>query len=1070
MTELFDEVEDPGCPDPPHPSGRFQFGENASVAIDSFGDEYVAGFPSGGTGGRIDIFDSEGQFITELATPGRPRSVAVDSEGNLYVFEQAGGIYRYSPSAYLPATGQIEYPSSGIKISESSDAGLAIDVRNKADASDDRLFVAEDLVRLTEYGSKTEGNPVLHTVTTPPLGSWDTWAAVDSQRRRVYVSFCKNEIFECGVAVFDADSPYALLEEIDGNELPGKKFFSTKGWLSLAVDEETGHVFVGDLGDSTKVYEFNQNFKYASTLAYAGFQGSNPVQIAVANDSLNSAAVNFRYLFVPRIRTEGNVFAFEPPSVSSPEVESPTAVDIGESEAKLGATVDPRGATAEYFVEYLSEAEFEAFGWAAAKVAGKGIVPASGAKKVGAVATGLSPGTAYRFRVRATNEIGGGEAQGGFSTYLDARGDSLCANQERRSGPSVALPDCRAYELVTPSDTGGLPPRGVTFNGDLFPTLEASPDGGTVSFVLKGGTLPGEEGNGGINGDQYRATRGASGWSTASLGPSGSETTAAQPGSSSPDQGFSFWTAAVEGPAVIGGRPTSYVRYPDGHLELVGRGSLGTDPRARGKLITAGGTHIVFQTANVATSTAVKLEPEAPPDGTSAIYDRTADEVTHVVSLLPGDLTPSPLEGARYLGASADGSGIAFEIGGKLYLRKDNSTTYPIGTSVDSSGGHVSFAGVSEGGERVFYLEGGDLLAFDTTSNQVVEFSNSGDVTPVNVAPAGTRAYFVSPSVLTGGANPQGETAQAGEQNLYLSEEGEIRFAATVTDRDVTGKPGSEFGVDSLGSWVETQAAGPPSWDPSRLTPDGSVLLFQSRAELTGYEAGESPQVYRYDSRSDTLRCLSCIPTGLPSAGGASLQSVAEGESDPAPLGAFGFVQNLRSDGARAFFQSVEALVSTDTDETQDVYEWEEEGIGSCTRPGGCVYLISSGQSGRDNYLYASSQSGDDVFFTSGDLLTSSDTEAAPSLYDARVNGGFAETAAGEECEGEGCRPVLTPAPAMSQSESGRRSQSGNVARACPKGKQKVKRHGKPRCVKKKPGHRQHKKHHKHRESTAGRK
>jgi hypothetical protein len=741
-------------------------------------------------------------------------------------------------------------------------------------------------------------------------------------------------------------------------------------------------------------------------------------------------------------------------------VKSVSVAGVGESAAGLQAQINPGALVTTYSFEYITEQaaaknEEEAVDpFTGAALAKEGQLPASELdKKVSASVTGLQTGTQYRFRVFATNleaspsDGGTDEAFGSFSTYPHTPVEpSPCGNALLRTGFSVLLPDCRAYELVTPPDTNGRAPIGTSREVNSFTNRQVSPGGEKFPFKVEGGTLPGSTGTGSQFGDPYVSSRTAGGWTTTYTGPSALEAPTIIPGSSSPDQGYSFWSAQGSmGSALIGGEKTNYVRYPDGHSEPIGQGSLGTvDPTAVGQMIGEGGTHILFATGTLH-KPSVQLEPTAAPDGTRAIYDRTADGTTHVVSLKPGNEPFGAGEDAFFQGSSLDGRGVAFRVGAKIFFRYDNAKTFEIGEGVE-------FAGFDEGGRRFFFVEGGDLKAFDAGTEEETLFADTAaPVVPVYVAADGTAAYFVSETAVSGsGENPEGDVAQAGEQNLYLSREGAIAFVATVTARDVEGEPGpTGSNIDGLGLLTEAAPAPFPGrfgLVPARSTPDGGVLLFKSRAALGDYDPEGHAEIYRYDSAGDELQCVSCIATGAAASSDAGLQS--ENREGSALFFALAWPKNLRDDGRRAFFESSEALVPRDTDGLQDVYEWEDQGVGSCTRPEGCVYLISSPESVRKEYLWAVSDSGNDVFFLSSGLLVPADADETPSIYDARVGGGFPEAAA-SECQGEGCRPTLTPPPALPAISV--LGGGGDVPppRHCPKGKHKVKRNGKVRCVKK---------------------
>jgi hypothetical protein len=1057
-TSKVDPVPDPGCPEGSHPpSGSFS--QPHDVATDFYGNIYVASIGKATaeeTEGRIDVFDSQGFFITELADPvAAPSDLTVDSKGNLYIFafrqgtttsEGVARIVRYSPTLYLPGAGEISYEDPPVLVTERPVGGglngIAINPSNG------HLFVNFG-TSIGEFSSAAEGNELMDKTIGEGIvfNSRGTGLAVDSAHGRIYTSDSHR------VRALELAPPHALLLTVDGSATPSGAEFAN--FLSVAADEGTGHLFIYDGEGANAVYEFTEDGGYVSTIDHS-IQNVPEEEIAIDNGANSpNGALNpeGRYLFVPsHPGGVGHAFAFGSEPVECPPIVAATSfARVTQDEAELRATVDPCNGSTSYVFEYTTEQSFEEEGFAGALIAGEGQIPAGPVGvNISASAAGLSPDSAYRFRIVAANGAGVGQGEGEFTTYPALDANLPCSNDAVRTGLSAPLSDCRAYELVTPADTNARAPIGIGHLGIYFATREASPSGGKVSFQIEGGTIPGNEGTGAFGGDPYLASRGVGSWSTSSAGPNGVESPALLPGSTSPDQGYSFWsTGSGQGSASINGKSTSYVRYPDGHSELVGRGSLGTEPQAEGKLISEGGGHVIFSSNFFHPGD--KLEKDAPPAGTQTIYDRTANEVTHVVSLLPGNVTPAAGQDAVYIGSSLDGTGVAFSIGSTIYLRRENSETYEVADE-------ATFAGVAEGGSRIFYVKGGDLFAFDAQTESVIPFSASGNVTVVNVSANGTSAYFVSPSILATDENPNGDRPHVGKQNLYLSKEGSISFVGTLTKRDVEGDTTGNDVVEGLGLWTIAVGTGPYGGpgrfgeDPSRSTPDGSVILFEARAPLTEYNPDGHTEIYLYDSVREELACLSCNPTEAPASGAASLQSISMGQGKPEPFSSYALVANLRSDGRRAFFQSTEALVVTDTDGLQDVYEWEAQGVGSCTRPQGCIYLVSSGHSERVDYLYAVSDSGDDVFFRTSDLLLPSDTDKTPSIYDARVGGGFPEPK-NEDCQGEGCRPSLAPAPFWPSPGEPARGAHDNVVR-CPNGTKRVRLRGKVRCIRKSHKHR----------------
>ena len=389
----------------------------------------------------------------------------------------------------------------------------------------------------------------------------------------------------------------------------------------------------------------------------------------------------------------------------------------------------------------------------------------------------------------------------------------------------------------------------------------------------------------------------------------------------------------------------------------------------------------------------------------------------------------------------------------------------------------AQFWGAAEdGATAIFSIEGSSDLTENPNYRGLFEYSATtkaatliakGLVGVMGMSEDAERIYFASTEVLTGTEeNSQGKQAEAGKANLYFYERGSaMRFVAGLSALDVAGA-----GADGT---VPSPVTETPKRRTSRVSPNGLAAAFTSTSSLTGYDntdisSGEvDSEVYLYDAEggegAGMLLCASCNPSGARPRG----RPVVAGTSFWAAAGIPGWTFQQRpggalaADGSRLFFNSFDSLTLADTNGRQDVYQWEAPGSGSCTESSaayspqneGCVDLISSGQSPEDSELLDATASGEDVFFTTLSSLRPEDPGLI-DVYDARVDGGYPLPVPPKPiCEGEACQspppPPNDPTPASPGFQG-----AGNVKPGpwkCPKGKHRVKRAGKSRCVKNKP-------------------
>jgi hypothetical protein len=378
---------------------------------------------------------------------------------------------------------------------------------------------------------------------------------------------------------------------------------------------------------------------------------------------------------------------------------------------------------------------------------------------------------------------------------------------------------------------------------------------------------------------------------------------------------------------------------------------------------------------------------------------------------------------------SEDGSRVFFTAhpSGRIYEREP--LTEPEAVTVPVSAGTATFLASTPSGRYVFYSEGGELYRFDTLSETRQALSSGAENIPgsLGVSDDGTYAYFIADGILATNGNANGETATQNAPNLYEWHEDPTTQTTTtlfIARLLPTAKEGDE------NDWISANSAAEEG-KISRVNPSGTALLFMSRASLTGYDNGHlkssacgfgpnqvpCQELFLYDAGESLSSlnpvCVSCNPSGGVASAPARL---GQGEAEVALSGpdwASHLTRNLSADGGRVFFETAESLVPGDTNGVPDVYEWEREGVGSCSVGSGhCLFLISSGTAHARSFFGDASTSGEDVFFFTRQPLVGQDNDLNFDVYDARVDGGIpSQNPVVTHCEGEECHSPASSAP-----------------------------------------------------------
>ena len=426
--------------------------------------------------------------------------------------------------------------------------------------------------------------------------------------------------------------------------------------------------------------------------------------------------------------------------------------------------------------------------------------------------------------------------------------EGSCANEARRvEQSSTYLPDCRAYEQVTPASNDSSEPEAVVVGlkeGQTFEPIvgaRAAVNGERMAWVSPY-AVPGLI-NSSTVGLDYLSSRGSEGWSSEATVPP-----------QSPENGLlcpvvlgivgwsSDLTEGILDEETYGegcGHPEPALREADG-TEI-------KEPQGVQNLFVRDTKTRSFQLVDVTPITAQPKFLAGSAELSHVVFEEEGlglyvwsegqRPAVRLVTVGPeGKPVQGALAGPLHLrdyrhAVSADGSRIFFEAEGNLYVREhgdgpqseiakgstavdgsqctepEKACTIELDASQNGSGsGGGKWLAAGEDGARVYFTDENQLTSTSTATAGAPDLyeydfqAEAGkrltDLTVDGVEPAdvlgvsgasqdGSAVYFVADGVLPGsGANSENKAAQAGQPNLYSRREGTTAFIATLSAED----------------------------------------------------------------------------------------------------------------------------------------------------------------------------------------------------------------------------------------------------------------------------------------------
>ncbi|HST54718.1 MAG TPA: hypothetical protein VLJ42_02345 [Solirubrobacteraceae bacterium] len=985
-------------------SGEGQFSNPTGVAVDrSTGDIYVADTANA----RIEKFDATGHFLMTWGW----------------------GVADGATAALQTCTSSCHAGIAGAGAGQFS-TPVAIAVDNSTSSSAGDVYVADSSNRAVEqfssggaYISQLTGTPTgtagASVGFSGPIGvaldpSGNVWLADSSNfvsefdNAGNYISQYNDTYGQTQAIAVDSHENVYLIRGTGATEMwtpanragTGSQAVVDSGnATSLAIDPATDNLYIGEINSITE-------YANGAQIASFGSFGSTPGVAYNAAITVPGGGGPGALYVMDSVNRDGQIYA--PAPLVAPSVDAESAVSVGATSAVIRSLINPHFYGTTYFVQYGTDTSY--LSGSVPAPPGNALPRSNGSDQPGVTFLGtLRASTTYHYRVVAINQAGPSYGPDHTLTTYPTLGQ-------------FALADGRQYELVSSLDKfyGDILPDGSSFGPFLD---QSSVDGNSVDY--ESWTSFGNAQSAPIV-SNYIAARTPVGWTTQAVAPPrGTQASiTADYQAFSPD--LSIGILQSTDPPLAPGVPAHfddlYLR-DNAHNTYTAMNKV-TPPNSPPALEQQGGFAVTFAGASTDYSHVVyeandALTPNAPfpaAGNGNDVYEWINGQL-QLVSVLPSGLpSQNAVVGNGFASnfihaVSNDGSKVFFtDIAStnQLYVRENGAVTFDVSASQKTNGSGpggtdphgaqpASFMAASADGSKVFFTSsseltndantgssdgGNDLYQYDLQSGQLSDLTVDNNPADANGAQVqgvvgssddGSYLYYVAAGTLAAGASTS-------VYNLYLRHAGASTFIAPLVSGDS------------------------PDWSASltnrnsEVTPDGRHVALMSSLPLTGYVNVDAntnqidSEVFEYSADTNHLSCASCKPTNGQPIGPSSIPTYITAVLNP---------RYLSDDGKRLFFNSNDSLAPGDFNRKQDVFEYGN----------GQIHQISTGSSPSDSFFVDASASGNDVFFTTRQVLAQNDLDTSSDIYDARVGGGFPLVIPKTPCTGDDCRPLPPQAP-----------------------------------------------------------